>query len=786
MGSSNYRFGDFRVNPASRELWRGDRLVALPPHVFDCVAYLIERHDRAVGRDELVAAVWGKTEINDTLLGQTIMRIRRELGDDAKGQRVLRTIPRFGYRWVAPLSAEDAVEAQSSAVGAAVAESRGTDATQRAARTGRHLRPRNLITVFRVAALVIALLAIAFVRYTRNPPSAPSASVPVSAVMPAAVEPGAEWSWMRFGVMDVVATQLRSSGLASVPTENVVALISAPAANGASSVRDATSANLVVTPRVHHVDGDWQVDLEAENSAGQRFTADARGHDVTKAARDATDKLLVALGRRPPQQPESAPSSALVERIDAAILADDPDSARTLINDASVEEQRSAEIRLLLAKIDFRAGRIDVARERLTTLLDEAPAQTAPVLRASILNGLGAAAIRSDAPEQAEHFFGDAIALLVPPHSDSAQLGQAYLGRAAAAADQRHFEVATADYSRARVTLREANDNLALIRVAANEGFMDFDQDRPAAALPQFQTASDGFKKWGALNEAIFTYIGQINCYLALLDGRAAMQAADAASTLAQRIDNPSTLASLAIARARALAAVGRLREARGALDHLRESSDDATTLAASGAVLARLEMDDNNAGAAEDLAERAVQTMTAPSYAATRAEAWLTQVRAQLRSADAAKAGASAAAFETWAARNDYGRARVFAKLARAEFSLHFDAAKTWRADFDAARRLAETNGVPFEIAAVARSYALALLADGDMDAAQIEVGRVSRWAEQDFGCAVLEARLFAALGHDEARQTAVARARSLAGERKFPVEALATPISTRTSAVE
>ena len=84
MGSRSYRFGDFRVDPASRELWRGDRLVALPPHVFDCLAYLIERHDRAVGRDELVSAVWGKTEINDTLLGQTILRIRRELGDDSR------------------------------------------------------------------------------------------------------------------------------------------------------------------------------------------------------------------------------------------------------------------------------------------------------------------------------------------------------------------------------------------------------------------------------------------------------------------------------------------------------------------------------------------------------------------------------------------------------------------------------------------------------------------------------------------------------------------------------
>src|SRR3954468_19481804 len=101
--SRSYRFGEFLVNPASRELWRGQRLVALPPPVFDCLSYLLEHHERAVGRDELVAAVWGKTEISDTLLGQTVLRLRRELGDDAREQRLLRTIPRFGYHWVAPL-----------------------------------------------------------------------------------------------------------------------------------------------------------------------------------------------------------------------------------------------------------------------------------------------------------------------------------------------------------------------------------------------------------------------------------------------------------------------------------------------------------------------------------------------------------------------------------------------------------------------------------------------------------------------------------------------------------
>ena len=48
MAQVVYQFGEFVIDPAARELWRGGRLIALPPTVFDCLTYLLERHDRAV------------------------------------------------------------------------------------------------------------------------------------------------------------------------------------------------------------------------------------------------------------------------------------------------------------------------------------------------------------------------------------------------------------------------------------------------------------------------------------------------------------------------------------------------------------------------------------------------------------------------------------------------------------------------------------------------------------------------------------------------------------------
>lgn len=787
MARPVYRFGEFRVDPVARDLWRGDQLVALPPHVFDCLAYLIARHDRAVGRDELVAAVWGRTEVSDTLLGQTVLRIRRELGDDGRDPHVLRTIPRFGYRWVAPLQAsEEAPDAPTAAAASAPMPAGAVDVDAPSA----SVPPRRRTSVPALAAVLAALVIVvaAMTLVPRGRQSAPSVTPGVisasasetAAVMPAVVEPGAEWIWMRFGVMDVVATRLRGSGLPTVPSENVITLLNTSPSHRAGSLRDAAAFRLQVTPRVSRRGDAWEVSLDADDGAGRRFSAEARARDAAEAAREAADRLLVALGRSPPpRKGEPAPQSELLQRIDAAILADDPDTARGLIEQVSAG-QRSPELQLRLAKIDFRAGHVEAAQARLEGLLADAPASTAPVLRASILNGLGAVAIRGDRAQQAERAFTEAGALLAG-QAEPEQLGQAYLGRAGAAAMQRRFENASADYARARIAFREANDARALIRVDANEGFLDLDRGRPAQALPQLAAAADGFARWGALNEAVYAHIGQISSRLALLEGAAASATADAAAALAERVENASTKDSLTIARARALAAVGRLGEARAALQRLREAnSDPADVTAAAAAVpLARIELDGGNETRAAELAASAVAVLTDPGYAGVRADAWLTAVRALARANDRAAASVQAAAFQAWAAQAG-GRAPTFAQLARADVAWRF-VEDGWRGEFDAARTLADAGGVPADVAQVAIDHAGALIAVGDLDAAEVEVGRVSRWSGQDFACAVLEARFYAALGRDAARQTALARARELAGERPIPAEASVVAVSAR-----
>src|SRR5690606_31384490 len=87
--------------------------------------------DRAVGRDELIAAVWGRADVADALLAQTVLRIRRTLGDAGAEDSAIRTIARFGYRWVEATRTADATETLSEGAppaDAAMPEAAVTDA----------------------------------------------------------------------------------------------------------------------------------------------------------------------------------------------------------------------------------------------------------------------------------------------------------------------------------------------------------------------------------------------------------------------------------------------------------------------------------------------------------------------------------------------------------------------------------------------------------------------------------------------------------------------------------
>ena len=112
MATPLIRFGAFRLDPQARELFENGERVDLPLSTIDCLIHLVRHRDRPVGRDELAAAVWGRVDVSEVSLSHAIVRLRRRLGDDGNAQRVIRTVPRLGYRWVMPGTVEEAQEVQ--------------------------------------------------------------------------------------------------------------------------------------------------------------------------------------------------------------------------------------------------------------------------------------------------------------------------------------------------------------------------------------------------------------------------------------------------------------------------------------------------------------------------------------------------------------------------------------------------------------------------------------------------------------------------------------------------
>ncbi len=104
-----FYFNDFALDPERRELRRGDAPVAIEPQVFDLIEFLIRARDRVVSRDEVFAAVWQGRIVSEATLSSRINAARVAIGDNGDEQRLIRTFPRKGLRFVGEVR-EDAAD----------------------------------------------------------------------------------------------------------------------------------------------------------------------------------------------------------------------------------------------------------------------------------------------------------------------------------------------------------------------------------------------------------------------------------------------------------------------------------------------------------------------------------------------------------------------------------------------------------------------------------------------------------------------------------------------------
>jgi DNA-binding winged helix-turn-helix (wHTH) protein len=99
-GDLLYLFEDYELDTERRELRRGPALVAIEPKVFDLLAYVIENRQRVVSRDDLIAQVWDGRIVSESALARCINGARSAIGDSGEAQRLIKTLPRKGVRFV--------------------------------------------------------------------------------------------------------------------------------------------------------------------------------------------------------------------------------------------------------------------------------------------------------------------------------------------------------------------------------------------------------------------------------------------------------------------------------------------------------------------------------------------------------------------------------------------------------------------------------------------------------------------------------------------------------------
>jgi len=108
--TTRYRFGQFELEPAEGRLSRSGTPVKLQDLPFRLLVLLVERPGEIVSREEVRQRLWPEDTFVefDNSLGVAVRKLREALRDDADAPRFVETVPRRGYRFVAPVTAQDA------------------------------------------------------------------------------------------------------------------------------------------------------------------------------------------------------------------------------------------------------------------------------------------------------------------------------------------------------------------------------------------------------------------------------------------------------------------------------------------------------------------------------------------------------------------------------------------------------------------------------------------------------------------------------------------------------
>ncbi|MEP7043512.1 MAG: transcriptional regulator [Dokdonella sp.] len=793
MLSRRYRFEGFELDVPSCELRRNGEAIPLPLKSFDCLVYLLEKRDRVVGRDELISAVWGRIDVNDALLGQTLARARKALDDTGGTQRMIRTMPRFGYRWVAPITlvdldepkvapGEDAQQASSNAsvpLSGVVKGASDAPPIIVGHRAGMDRGKRRWIVAALAIAVVLAGTWIVLVRVGTEPSPGLSAS-DMYLVLPVAVrDTDSQSRWIRLGVMEYVASAIRERGrLPVLPSEQAIAYLAGHSdeqlADPAQRLRLAQQAGVtkVLAAVVHPAEDGWTFTLDVQD-AEHTLHYEATASTPLRAADLAMGQFLTQIGGG--VDPVAVPRTTLVElqqRIDAAFLEGDLQQATELIEGASLELQRDPVIAVRSAEVDERAGRTDLAEAGFRRIADAA-VDVPTSSRSRAQYGLCAIDYRRVKLESAADHCADALKVL-GDRGDPMLLGRVHMLRAVIDGERGDDDAAMTGFGLARLEWQRAGNLPGEASVDADIGMAETRRSRFAEAVAAFDRAISVFKRFGVTDHLADALAAKADAQRQMLDIDGALASSAQAWQLTTRIENAMTVRAVGYSRALALLAGGRLDETA----HVIERFDAAASSAPPEfAVLRRwLLAEQGHPAEAIEQADAIVDKVLAPSDPtsdASLSEAVEVLADAALRAGDTALAGHLLSRLRD-AGASPYDPDRAFvADLVQARLSAavgdEADADVRFADAVDAAVR----GNRPDLIATSASDYVSFLLDRQRVQDATRVAGHLSLYAAKDYHAARAMTALYDKLGDRRSAEIARAQMAGLAGQRVAVIKA-------------
>ncbi len=101
-----FTFDDHALVTERRELLRGGKPISMQPQVFDLLVYLVQNRDRVVSKSDLVASIWHGRIVSQSTITSRINAARAAIGDSGGVQKLIRTIPRKGLRFIGAVNEE--------------------------------------------------------------------------------------------------------------------------------------------------------------------------------------------------------------------------------------------------------------------------------------------------------------------------------------------------------------------------------------------------------------------------------------------------------------------------------------------------------------------------------------------------------------------------------------------------------------------------------------------------------------------------------------------------------